>query len=276
MPTFPASNWRRKPPLGVRLRTRHRLVSRLRGLWLFNEMVGGVIYDLSRYKRHATLNPGSAWLSDACDLDGITGYLSLPSIIDCGTDFTLLQRLYHDDSGFDAVAGDGSGSYSTLATSYGWLRGSYGVNSIANWLGSPPPTGQWYDYATHSDGAHVSFYVDGKKATIETGITGNFKLNRFGHPGGSGRGYWDGRCSFAALFVPHITDAEIADLYTDPWDMFQPCRRSFSFSAGTPPVTPSGELIYPSGRVILADSTRPALIAAPNGRSLIMEVRERP
>ena len=51
-----------KPPLGVRVNSRHSLADNLAGYWLVNESGGNTIYDLSGNGNNMT-NSGGTWIT---------------------------------------------------------------------------------------------------------------------------------------------------------------------------------------------------------------------
>ena len=66
-----------KPFRGAQLNRTHPLAKGLVGCWLFNELTGETVFDLSGYGNNGTLENGVAWYNGGLDFDGDNDYVSI-------------------------------------------------------------------------------------------------------------------------------------------------------------------------------------------------------
>jgi len=222
-----------KPPLGTPICKGHPLARSLRGYWPMNEGSGSTVYDLSGNRCNGTFVQTVGWVAGhrgpATWYDGSGDYINIGEPTALDQDFaqiTIAASIYiPDDTGQRAILGKYANWYfATNGNADLRLRHSE-VGDGTTEVNPGFVSGNWYDVAVTYDGSAVRFYVDGRYIGGETGLSGTLGTNDYGiaignYAAGIGWSY-KGNMDYVAMWSRALTASEIADLYADPFQMFE-------------------------------------------------------
>jgi len=237
-----------KPLPGTQINWRHPLSRGLVGYWVMNEGAGDRIYDLSGNGNEGELQGGTGWIAGGIDFDGSTGYVDLGTdkiFLDTGRPFTLVGRgkvdAWEDSYAYPIILTlkTNSGSFVfgvsndelSSPSYYGLFFGSNDAGWTRQRTGYPPAKmlGFTRDYAVSYNGAGATIqgnfkaYVDGMSQTLTA--TGAFAgldaRNIIGTDVVAGGNEWNGLLSFVSVYNQELTLQEIAELYLNPYGMFE-------------------------------------------------------
>lgn len=210
----------RKPNLG------HRLSRGLVGLWLMNEGSGSIVFDLSGNGNTGTLT-GTAPVWDAgkfgsaVNFPGTDEHIIAPSPITIDDKYTVLIwfniTTHAVDKGLFSIADTVSSTIPIMLiqADNGDLKiynGGYATISSIN-------TNQWYCVAVSFDGTDAFVYLDGVYKTSRTKSGGTQDNNIY--IGNGYNGYITGLVSSVMIYNRTLTASEIAQLYQEPFCMFE-------------------------------------------------------
>jgi len=222
-----------KPYRGVLVDRSHPLARGLVGCWLFNEGVGGRLFDLSGNGNHAVLtnmDPATDWVGGpdgwALDLDGSNDYIRAGSIgFDPTGEFTIVARVY----GYN-LDKDGSVHRTVISQQdgTGTGRGLMGVTDATHTmrcnlggtltLGPVLSVNKWYQCATVYGGGTVTLYRDlesgGGNSVTGEAADGDFII---GASKWTSSGRWDGRMRCLLVYSRALSVAELTWLYREPY-----------------------------------------------------------
>ncbi|MEV0268075.1 beta-L-arabinofuranosidase domain-containing protein [Hamadaea sp. NPDC050747] len=199
----------------------------------FDEASGTSAADATGNGKTATLSGGTAWVTgrsgNAVDLNGSTGYVTLPSGILAGAAATTIATWVRIDTLstwsrlFDFGSSTSVNMFLTPRSSSGTARfaittsGSGGEQRIN--APAALPTGAWTHVAVTLNGAVGILYVNGAEVARSTGLTltpaslGSTTANRIGRSQYADP-YLDGAVDGLRLYSRALSASEIAALYT--------------------------------------------------------------
>ena len=227
-----------KPRLGARLDRQHPLSRGIAGCWLFNEMGGAKLLDLSGYSRHGSISLSSYrfdQLGVSCtNLGSFTDWISWSNLPQIGTtpglDFTVAVTILatsFTDSYENLFAQSNSTGLYARSTGYVAVYTGSAINSNATLV-----VGTTYQVVwtyTVSGSTH-SIYINGhrdKTFSATTTFTPDRSLND------SSSETFDGRMSYASLWARALTASEVRWLYTEPYaNVVQPVYRRYFIQSG--------------------------------------------
>jgi hypothetical protein len=242
-----------KPPLGAQLNPGQPLARGLVGAWLLNEGGGTRAGDLSGNGNRLIAGATPAvWVPSpsggALDFDTVSAtsaHKSLRRVPDGATHITVIARLKWNtmaNGPFVALNGQnrtgagrmyynsaGGGREAWQFTISGTVRASYGPGGL-DAVG-------WYTTACVYDGVDVRIYRNGVLGTTtnwpgELGTSNDvLEVGRYFNTGG----VWDGQIAYLLIYSRALTANEIAQLYYDPYAMFDPDSFDVSLMSGGDP-----------------------------------------
>lgn len=200
--------------------------------YAFNETSGTNANDASGNGKHAALSGGAAWVAghagNALDLNGSTGYASLPAGIVSGlNDFTISTWVKMDSlSDWSRIFdfGTGTNNYMFLTPRSGDNVLRFAITTSGNGteqqLNAPVlPTGVWKHVAVTLTGTTGRLYVDGVQVAINTGMTlkpsslGNTNQNYLGKSQWADP-YLDGALDDFRIYSRALSAAEVGTLFS--------------------------------------------------------------
>jgi len=222
-----------KAVTGLRLNSRHPLNRSLVGLWPFNEGSGNKLFDLSGNQLPGTIynatwtqgpngpclnfNGSSAYIDTNCYRSFSSGPLTF--IIWFRTANSTYQVLFNKASTYQNII-DISTESDNLANS---------VYDGSDWRGYSDSSRDWTDGTWHMaasviNSTNITLYGDGKYLGTDT-HDNSFPTNSnpwiIGRRGFSSYYYFDGDIDHAMLLSRDSSASEIAQLYREPFCMFE-------------------------------------------------------
>ncbi len=233
-----------KPVLGTQLQLGHPLASGIVGYWLMNEGAGSTANDLSGNGKTGALIADASWVpgkfGPAASLDGVGDRIECGPVIPGGSSALSVAVWARNNRALPSGANEAvlemanSGGNKVLSL---WMR----VNGKFNFrvYNSAIATGEaqgatifddndWHFIVGTWDGALVRIFIDAISEDASpaalTGVTiaspDDLKIG--GQPvGGAGTTDWDGDISHVQIYNRALSATEIAELYRDPFAMFQ-------------------------------------------------------
>ena len=238
-----------KPPLGALSLFGHPLSRGLVGLWPFNEGSGTFVNDMSGNGNTGTFIGTPVWVAGPngleLDLEGTSSQISLANTIALTYPYTIIVDLHPDNSG-DMFLGDNT------TASFLWFSNATILN-IRN-------TDSSADSFTIADCRTRSMWAVVSKTNLFTGmdiyrdgnyiVSGdnnldhtNININRIGNGYNSDAFVFDGQIGFVSIYNRALSASEIAQLYREPFCMFEgdPIELwSAATLGGAPPVGNAG------------------------------------
>ena len=249
-----------KPMLGLQVNRVHPQSKGLKFLMLGNEGSGNKVFDSSGNSFHGTFGNSPAWVSgksgSAVEFFGTSQYIDMgvcPEPLKfLSTDFTLIARVMPHGAGFNVICGndyavsDGGWTLSTdIGSSFIFRVGDESDSSpVGAWTAN-----QWVDVAIvfRSDSDTLSWYINGRHTGDDTvsnnmGYTAGYHFVIGVDPRDLAGQDWDGLIEYLFLYNRILTASEIAQLYREPFCMFEPSWNYMLYGAiGVP--TGAGQVI---------------------------------
>ena len=249
-----SAQYSNKPILGTQI---YEHDPSLVALWLMNEGAGNTVYDLSG-NGHGTIVGGSwvaGYFGSALNLSGSGQY------IDCGTStggviggassqMSIVVWFKADvtsgnDGIFSMTSFESSSGEATLAIVSNTLRMYFNLTQLT--APAFTDTSSWHQVVSTFNDPHGSLYLDGK--LIGSGdVVGT--LNFIGLKTIIGAYYsssypFDGQIDNVSVYNRVLSASEIADLYREPFAMFERPTPEMWVSAGEAPAA-TGQVIFMS------------------------------
>jgi alpha-L-arabinofuranosidase len=198
----------------------------LKGYWKFNETSGTSASDSSGNNKTGTLIGGSSWttggkINGAVNLDGTTGYASLPYIINPSANFTAAAWVKLDSS-------YGTNSQVILqqegTNGKTWLLRKSSTGKLSSYLGGADTlsngtiaVGSWYHVAIVNNGGTVKLYINGlpdgsASRPIASETSGAMRVGCHKTPDTTNE-EWDGTVDEVRIYNRALSDTEILNLY---------------------------------------------------------------
>lgn len=245
-----------KPFRGVQLNRTHPLAKGLVGCWLFNEMTGETVFDLSGNGNTGALENGVAWSSSkfggGLKFDGVDDYVET-SLSDIGTGndpFTIslwVNQYFEDATGWDRII---SKSDNADACEFAITQDSTNNNAIriytysdADYKYAITPnitSGVWHHITGVFDGSYLKIYKNGvlqdTSVQIYTFNREPSKAIRFGTVTPTQElTCFNGSIDSVNIYNRALSAEEIAWLYREPYAMFEPAFSLGALYAAIPP-----------------------------------------
>ena len=256
-----------KPCIGRQVDLSHPLSKGLVGCWLFNEGGGNAVFDLSGNNNALTLAGDTSWVCEhygnCLRFDGNGDYAAGASLGELELPLTIVSRLYFTTQGVNrpiflshdvddvfygvsleisstqvasALLGDGDGNeWNDRCT-------RTGATSLSRWV--------WYDVAAvFKSQTDIDVYVNGVNDNGAISSNGGAIDTSVGLPkiGGSLANDTDryhlGDISYVSLYKRALTADEIAQLYREPFCMFEPTFDFLLYGAISAPPATAGQVI---------------------------------
>jgi len=223
------SHWQ-KPPLGALPEPGYDICRGLVGLWLFNEGSGGRVFDISGNGNHGTLVADTHFVpgkfGSALDFDGTGDYVNIPisSPLQIFTQMTFLAWTKNIRYFFEAD-GEHLSFFTNDSTVY--YIGHNQLSTETSFISGPDATdGNWHQIGFTWDGTNFFLYVNAVKITPYNNPTGTGTIDLTGgnltlgyNP--SRGGYSTGQNDHVMIFNRALSASEIAQLYREPFCMFE-------------------------------------------------------
>lgn len=240
-----------KPVRGTQLNRTHSLAKGLVGCWIFNELTGETVFDLSGNSNNGTLENGVAWGSDGLEFDGVDDYVNLgdmagkcisdPSV--CGA-ITVEMWIYIKGGYYIISSGAQTNSRGFYLSYHNGSR-VVGLRDGTNeWAltGVNMPLNEWHHYIFTWDGSNLTYYVDGAISATDSSpaskVVGDTNtILSIGCPN-SGLGAFTSNSSISSVSIWNQAKSaeEIAWLYREPYAMFEPAFNPALLYSAAPPV----------------------------------------
>jgi hypothetical protein len=243
-----------KPFRGIQLNRTHPLSKGLVACYLFNEMTGETVFDLSGNGNNGTLENGVAWGNGRLKFDGVDDY-----VLDSGFNINFSSFSFGAWVKFDddyrqpvIVGGDGSGSgdrpidiflgTGSARTIFVDTRIDSADYSQSN-SGVIPTLGQWYHIVGVYDG-EMSIYINGVLKAGQTGGNGTngadgtdgLKIGEGTNLYGWGNTFFNGSIDSVRIYNRALPAEEVTWLYREPYAMFEPSFNPALLYPAAPPV----------------------------------------
>jgi len=230
--------WTTKPPVGTRLDRAHPLNRGLVAYWPFWEGGGSVVRDIAGQSMVGTLTNGPVWtggqFGQALSFDGSDDFVNVGNTSSSlySGDFTLSVR----------VRLNANGNYPTIIDKRSAV--SAGVNfafnsntrklflrlSTTDLIGTAViPLSTWTHVSAIRSGSTVKFYINGVQDGSDfTGNGGDFSnTNSMTFGGNLINGlYLTGLIDDVRVYNRALSAAEVAELYADPFCMFESASKA--------------------------------------------------
>ena len=235
-----------KPFRGAQLNRTHPLAKGLVGCWLFNEMTGETVFDLSGNGNTGTLENGVAWGSDGLEFDGVDDY------VDCGTDNIFnVGTSDHVFSGWVypyTIAADDAFRYiAAIGNNDTGEQSGIGIRNakiIHSAHGTPwieflnytiPAANQWYHIAVVHSGLTSYLYINGELKDEED-IAINVKIGKcyIGVNLGMTSSF-NGSIDSVRIYNRALSAEEVVWSYREPYAMFEPAFNPALLYSAAPP-----------------------------------------
>ena len=226
-----------KPFRGMQLNKCHPLSKGLVACYLFNEMTGETVFDLSGNNNNGTLENGVAWGSGGLDFDGVDDYVDTTSLnIAVGETITLefWGKPHHlrtgGDIGLMVGSAYGFGVDATFDSTFIMKAG------VGNYYGTTDAVLDdiRYHFIAVVSSTSTTVYLNGR----------NHITHAVGHSGGTvliGKRdtnvqYFNGSIDSVRIYNRALSAEEIAWLYREPYAMFEPAFNPALLYSAAPPV----------------------------------------
>ena len=241
-----------KPFRGVQLNRTHPLAKGLVGCWLFNEITGETVFDLSGNGNNGTLENGVAWSSEGLKFDGGDDY------IDCGNNENLnIANVITLEAWIKTTSSDelyesivSKGGYTDVNSNYDfgvrtqpvpslyfyWKADGtyYGTEVVCSVL----TDGKFHHVVGIRDNAYnLEFFVDGVSIGTDTGSLAPVDGGQNIHIGLGKTGHnYNGSIDSVSIYNQAKSADEVTWLYREPYAMFEPAFNPAILYSPAPPV----------------------------------------
>ncbi|OHB61523.1 MAG: hypothetical protein A2167_02765 [Planctomycetes bacterium RBG_13_46_10] len=228
-----------KPPRAIQLNTSHPLARDLASCWLFNSGAGEKAFDSSGNNNSGIINGDISWAAgkfgSALSLGGSSGY------VNCGSNTNIMPNAFTVVGMIRTNIGDYNSLFSWRTDSLTpglYVRYSYddraiihmGASNYRYFYHSPVniADGNWHHVAFVVPGNAINdiqnskMYADGKEQTVwATYNAGEQNSKQICSIGRAGNHYFNGNIDHVMVFNRVLTASEIAQLYREPFCMFE-------------------------------------------------------
>ncbi|MFZ2148721.1 MAG: LamG domain-containing protein [Sedimentisphaerales bacterium] len=226
-----------KPTRGICLNRSHPLSRGLVGLWLFNEGSGNKVFDLSGNGNTGTFAGNTVWVpgkfGSALSFDGTTDYVGVGSnsiLILSGSNLSIVASIKTSDIGNRLIFGayQPSNPYSGYAFRINASKLGYFSSAFGSWVeaNSSYADGVQHIVAFSLNGTSCSFYRDGVfDGTQTSAAPASYTGNKAIGARNDGNYSFLGTIDFIMIFNRVLSASEIAQLYREPFCMFEEAMR---------------------------------------------------
>ncbi|MCK5216353.1 MAG: hypothetical protein KAJ93_01095 [Methanosarcinales archaeon] len=264
-----------KPFRGMQIDKTHPLSKGLVAAYVFNEATGDTVFDLSGHGDNGT-NSGAGWVPEGLDFNGTTDYVDLGNKTINGPN-TFLAWIYLRSNTYNDYirgivskglwGGDGNGdvglnlgdfplAHSGTGNFYYNLRTDTNIYAAEDTVDAT--LNEWIFIAGTYDGSYIRFYKNGLLVGSPVAVSGTFTNNardiQIGRFPYTGTHTTQTNCiiSNASIYDRAISPSEVAQLYREPYAMFQqPISPELLYYEAVGDV--STDLLH--GKIIIKDSS---------------------
>lgn len=223
-----------KPKFPFIVDKNHHLSKGLLRWWLLNDSAGSIVRDFSGNGKDGlmtSMTPSTAWIGSnrgpALKFDGTDDYIDTDSISiadDTAWTFSAWINLrtsknYHGFSGNLYTTGSYARMYCGTTGSYIYLMNDN--NGWVRWTGATPAPGNWFHFVIAVDGSdvdNIELYIDSVSKGINTKADTSYTLDKVGSGGATATNMLDGSMQDVRLYNRRLSESEIKELYTNPYD----------------------------------------------------------